>query len=98
MFKRNWRSQATPIDLPIFRGSDMQRHYRVALPFVLLLSGLLLCGCSTEQPAGPPGGGGPPPAKPPEVFFVTPTRDNLPDYEDCTGRTEAFKTVDVRAR
>jgi RND family efflux transporter MFP subunit len=62
------------------------------------LSGLLLCGCSTEPASGPPGAGGPPAAKPPEVFFVTPTRDNLPDYEDCTGRTEAFKTVDVRAR
>ncbi len=76
----------------------MQRQFQVALPSALLLSALFVCGCSTEQAGGPPGGGGPPPAKPPEVYFVTPTRDNLPDYEDCTGRTEAFKTVDVRAR
>lgn len=75
----------------------MQRTYRFAHTSALLLWGLLLCGC-TAEPAGPPGGGGPPPAKAPEVYFVTPTRDNLPDYEDCTGRTEAFKTVDVRAR
>jgi RND family efflux transporter MFP subunit len=56
-----------------------------------------LAGCSGEA-TSTPGGGGPPPAKIPEVFYVTPTRDNLLDYEDCTGRTEAFKTVDVRAR
>jgi RND family efflux transporter MFP subunit len=55
----------------------------------------LLAGCSAE-PAGPPGG--PPPAKTPEVYYMIPVRDKLLDYEDCTGRTEAFKTVDVRAR
>jgi RND family efflux transporter MFP subunit len=63
----------------------------------VIASALFFTGCSGE-PAGTPGGGGPPPAKTPEVYFVTPTRDNLLDYEDCTGRTEAFKTVDVRAR
>jgi RND family efflux transporter MFP subunit len=39
-----------------------------------------------------------PPAKAPEVYYALPTRDNLPDYEDCTGKTDAYKTVDVRAR
>src|SRR6267154_1215651 len=63
---------------------------------LVVVTGFLLSGC-TAEPAGAPGGGMPP-AKASEVFFATPTRDNLMDYEDCTGRTEAFKTVDVRAR
>lgn len=57
---------------------------------------LFLFGCSGEPAGGP--ASGPPPPKLPEVFFVMPTRDKLLDYEDCTGRTEAYKTVDLRAR
>jgi RND family efflux transporter MFP subunit len=63
---------------------------------LVFVAAVLLSGC-TNEPGGAPGMGMPA-QKPPEVFFVKPTRDNLPDYEDCTGRTEAYKTVDVRAR
>ena len=62
----------------------------------LALSCLVATGCSGEH-AGGPGGGMPPPPTP-EVVVAKPTRDNLMDYEECTGRTEAFKTVDIRAR
>ena len=75
----------------------MQRTLNLGPACLLVVTGLLLSGCSGEPSSGAPGGGMPPP-KMPEVFFAIPTRDNLLDYEDCTGRTEAFKTVDVRAR
>ena len=75
----------------------MQRTLNHAPAILLVVTSLLLNGCSGDPAGGAPGGGMPPP-KTPEVFFATPTRDNLLDYEDCTGRTEAFKTVDVRAR
>jgi RND family efflux transporter MFP subunit len=39
-----------------------------------------------------------PPQKTPEVVVRSPVRKNIMDYEECTGRTEAVKTVDVRAR
>lgn len=74
----------------------MQRIRNMAVASMIISSALLAGGCTPET-AGAPGGGMPPP-KTPEVYFATPTRDNLLDYEDCTGRTEAFKTVDVRAR
>jgi RND family efflux transporter MFP subunit len=77
--------------------SFMERTLNLASTGLIVVTSLLLAGCSGE-PAGAPPGGGMPPQKTPEVFFATPTRDNLLDYEDCTGRTEAFKTVDVRAR
>jgi membrane fusion protein, multidrug efflux system len=35
-------------------------------------------------------------AAPPEVFIELPTTRGVTDYEDFTGRTEAFKIVDVR--
>lgn len=40
------------------------------------------------------------PVKPKEqvVYFSKPVRRNVTDYEDTTGRTEAVKTVEVRAR
>ena len=75
----------------------MQRTLNRGPACLLILTGLILSGCSGDPAGGAPGSGMPPP-KMPEVFFATPTRDNLLDYEDCTGRTEAFKTVDVRAR
>jgi RND family efflux transporter MFP subunit len=74
----------------------MPRTLDFRLANIVALGGLLLCGCAPEPPGA--AGGGMPPPKTPEVYFATPTRDNLLDFEDCTGRTEAFKTVDVRAR
>jgi RND family efflux transporter MFP subunit len=41
----------------------------------------------------------PPPAKPkPEVEVTSPTTDTVTDYQDFTGRLDAVKTVDIRAR
>jgi RND family efflux transporter MFP subunit len=37
-------------------------------------------------------------AKPPEVLYTLPVTKTVTDYESFTGRTDAFKTVDVRAR
>ena len=54
-----------------------------------------LVGCAREH--GPPGGGMPPP-RTPEVLVGQPVRKDIMDYEECTGRTEAFKTVEIRAR
>src|SRR5262245_53246607 len=72
------------------------QHLRpVALPvFLPCLVGV--AGCAREQ-GGPPGGGMQP-QKPPEVIVAPPVRKDTMDYEECTGRTEAFKTVEVRAR
>src|ERR1700732_4110470 len=78
------------------RGNPMQRNLYFGAASFIIVTSLVLSGC-TREPGGAPGAGVPP-TKAPEVFFATPTRANLPDYEDCTGRTEAFKTVDVRAR
>jgi RND family efflux transporter MFP subunit len=88
----NRRTECTPFERIGIRSP--WRRWRAGFA---LAASLLLIGCMGEQ-SGTPGAGAPPPPKAPEVYFVKPTRDKLLDYEDCTGRTEAFKTVDVRAR
>ncbi len=54
------------------------------------LAALLAAGCSkgSAQPA----------AKPAEVVVARPITDEVTDYQDFTGRLDAIKTVDVRAR
>lgn len=37
-------------------------------------------------------------SKPPDVLYTLPVTKTVTDYESFTGRTDAFKTVDVRAR
>ena len=64
---------------------------RHAASAFLVLLGLMASGCS--KPAASPK---PPP--PPEVLFALPTMQEVTDYEDFTGRAEAVKTVEVRAR
>jgi multidrug efflux system membrane fusion protein len=54
-------------------------------------STLLLSGCAVKPPEKKED-------PPPEVFYGTPTTQQVIDYEDFTGRTEAVKTVEVRAR
>ena len=65
----------------------MNRAARWALGLVIAAS----AGCSGAKPA-------PPPPKPPEVLVAAPTVREVTDYEDFTGRIEAVKTVEVRAR
>jgi RND family efflux transporter MFP subunit len=57
-----------------------------------LLVMTVAAGCSRPAPAlAPP--------KPPEVVFATPTvRDDVVEYEEFTGRTEASLSVELRAR
>jgi RND family efflux transporter MFP subunit len=55
----------------------------------LLLAAAVGCQRTQAQPVA---------SKPPEVLFVVPETKIVTDYESFTGRTDAFKTVDVRAR
>jgi RND family efflux transporter MFP subunit len=46
------------------------------------------------QPVAP----APPAPKPPDVLFTLPTKSEITDFEDFTGRTVARRTIDIRAR
>jgi len=52
----------------------------------------LQIGQTAQAPPGMPA------QKPPEVLVDLPTKAEVTDYEDFTGRTMAVKTVDIRAR
>src|SRR5271168_2511359 len=57
---------------------------------VLLACGVLLgCGQSDSNIEKPP---------PPEVMVSYPVRRSVTDYDDFSGKTEALRTVDIRAR
>jgi RND family efflux transporter MFP subunit len=64
-----------------------------SLPHGIALLGalLLLGGCAREQPQGKA-------SKPLEVIVTKPITDEVTDYQDFTGRLNAFKTVEIRAR
>jgi RND family efflux transporter MFP subunit len=53
---------------------------------------LLVSGGCTKQPAPTPS------VKPPDVVVARPLVRTVTDYEDFTGRTEAYRTIEVRAR
>ncbi len=55
-----------------------------------VLAAALAAGCTHAPPAKT--------AKPVEVVVTTPVADRVTDYQDFTGRLEAIKTVDIRAR
>jgi RND family efflux transporter MFP subunit len=57
---------------------------------VMLAILLASAGCAPPQQA--------PQVKPPEVIVTTPVTDTVTDFEVFTGRLDALKTVDVRAR
>jgi RND family efflux transporter MFP subunit len=65
------------------------RHF--ALGWAALLATVLAAGC--DHP--PPKSQG---AKTVEVIVTTPITSKVADYQDFTGRLEAVKTVDIRAR
>ena len=52
---------------------------------------LLASGCNKMKAS-------PPPPKPPEVLYTFPTTDEITDYEEFIGHTDAVYTVEVRAR
>ena len=59
---------------------------------LLLLPAALLMACGCHQEAASK-------AKPPEVVEVTmPVTETVTDYQDFTGRLDAVKSVDIRAR
>ena len=72
---------------PIFR--------RVAPGFLIGAIALIACsemvGCQTKAPELAP-------AKPPEVVIRKPFQQDIQEYEDFTGRTEAYRMAEVRAR
>jgi RND family efflux transporter MFP subunit len=57
----------------------------------LLLAGLLAAGCNHAAPVDKA-------AKLAEVVVTTPITDTVTDYQDFTGRLDALKTVEIRAR
>jgi RND family efflux transporter MFP subunit len=60
-------------------------------PFILSLACVALVGCGrVESEQGPP--------PPPEVLVSLPVSRTVTDYEDFTGRTEAVKMIEIRAR
>ena len=59
-----------------------------ALPIVIVLS---TTGCRDERTKSEP----PPPMT---VMFVTPTTDNVTEFEEFTGRTAATQVIELRAR
>jgi RND family efflux transporter MFP subunit len=60
------------------------------LYFLLLCAGL--AGCERAQSQQPPA------MKPPEVLISLPVTQEVTDYEDFAGRTEAVSTIEIRAR
>ncbi len=63
------------------------------VPFLLVVN-LFISGCG-PAPANPQAMGG---MKAPDVLVGVPAHKQVADFEDTTGRVEALKTVDIRAR
>ena len=62
-----------------------------ALVMGFLLALILVAGCDQTRPAAQN-------KKPIEVVVTTPITSEVADYQDFTGRLDALKTVDIRAR
>jgi RND family efflux transporter MFP subunit len=68
-----------------------RRRWRLAVGApALLLAALLTAGCHHAPSSAP--------AKAVEVYVTTPITDEVTDYQDFTGRLDALKTVEIRAR
>src|SRR5262244_1408405 len=68
------------------RSSARGRVLAIGLMAVSILAGCNKTPTATSE------------AKTPEVVATTPTFDVVRDYEDFTGRLDALKTVEIRAR
>src|SRR5262245_41577508 len=83
---------------PRFMQKSEERMRRANCMFPVEILAVVLCcalvgGCSRPQ-----GSAAPPPPKPPSVLVALPVRQQVTDYEEVTGRTEAVDTVEVRTR
>lgn len=67
----------------------------LSVPSVLFVALLAGCGAGGDKPAGGPGGGAMPP---PEVDVVGVTRSDATLTQDLSGRLQAYRTAEVRAR
>jgi RND family efflux transporter MFP subunit len=72
-------------------GSLRARGRQSGVLCLVVLASIGAIGCRRTQAQ-------PTEAKPPEVLYTLPVTKTVTDYESFTGRTDAFKTVDVRAR
>lgn len=71
-------------------GPDPARGVRrLGVPAALLLA-LVAAGCEHSAPSAKD--------KKVEVIVTTPIADEVLDYQDFTGRMDAFRTIDIRAR
>jgi RND family efflux transporter MFP subunit len=85
---------ANPTKPDMDQIGDHGRHRQRLLGIGVLigiLSGSLLAGCGKPQTAVTE-------SKLAEVVATTPITDEVRDFEDFTGRLDALKTVDIRAR
>src|SRR5262249_23691253 len=76
------------------KGGGSPWHRRRRLPAVGLLAPLLAVALVTGCGQTPP----PADKKAVEVVVSTPVNGEVTDYQDFTGRLDALKTVDIRAR
>jgi multidrug efflux pump subunit AcrA (membrane-fusion protein) len=72
-------------------GFPCARRRQRGLLCLVVLASIAAIGCRRTQAQ-------PIEAKPPEVLYTLPVTKTVTDYESFTGRTDAFKTVNVRAR
>ncbi len=68
-----------------------QRRTQILVALAPCLLAFLQAGCNRDAPAAPA-------AKSVEVVATTPITYEVTDYQDFTGRLDAFKTVDIRSR
>ena len=66
---------------------------RIVWASIGLLMAVAVAGCERAQSQTQP-----PPPKPPIVYYTQPQSQQITDFEDFTGHTEAVKTVQIRAR
>jgi RND family efflux transporter MFP subunit len=84
-----WRSVTTPRG-PFARGGEFSCT-RFTIPMAFLVAIGVIGGCNNHA-LKPPASG------PPEVIVNRAIEQVITDYEDFTGRLEAFKRVDIQAR
>src|SRR5262249_4315636 len=66
------------------------RRVRFWLGGEVMVAAVLAVGCGQQSPARA--------KKPAEVFVNVPITEEVLDYQDFTGRLDAIRTVDIRAR